>query len=77
MTRATRGHTGRALSADPATVAIYAVINLAALCRVAAPFVPAQHIALLTASAILWSLAFGGFALAYGRMLATPRPARA
>lgn len=77
MTRATRGHTGRPLSADRATQAIYLAINLGALCRVAAPFLPTAHAALLTASAILWSLAFGGFAVAYGRMLSTARPARA
>lgn len=77
MTRASRGHTGRPLAADGATLAIYAAINLAALARVAAPFLPAWHVLLLTISAALWSLAFGGFAAAYGRMLITPRPARA
>jgi len=77
MTRATRGHTGRALAADRPTLAVYVAINLAALCRVAAPFLPSQHVALLTTSALLWSLAFGGFAVTYGRMLATPRPVRA
>jgi uncharacterized protein involved in response to NO len=33
MTRATRGHTGRALSADRTTVAIYFLVNIAALVR--------------------------------------------
>jgi uncharacterized protein involved in response to NO len=77
MTRATRGHTGRPLVADRATQAIYLTINLAAVSRVAAPFLPAWQIALLTTSAVLWSLAFGGFAAVYGRMLAAPRPTQA
>src|SRR5690242_15129794 len=38
MTRATRGHTGRSLVADPRTTAIYALVTLAAIARVAAAF---------------------------------------
>lgn len=75
MTRATRGHTGRPLAAGSATTAIYLAINTAAVLRVAAPFSGASQPLLLTASGLVWSLAFGGFALAYGRMLVMPRPA--
>lgn len=75
MTRATRGHTGRPLAAGSATTAIYLAINTAALLRVAAPFSGPSQPLLLTASGLVWSLAFGGFALAYGRMLVMPRPA--
>ncbi|MBX3485864.1 MAG: NnrS family protein [Phenylobacterium sp.] len=74
MTRATRGHTGRPLAAGAGTLAIYVAINGAALLRVAAPFSGAGQPWLLGASGLAWSLAFGGFALAYGRMLTTPRP---
>jgi uncharacterized protein involved in response to NO len=74
MTRATRGHTGRPLAADASTTAIYLAINAAALLRVAAPFSGADQPLLLTASGVAWSLAFGGFAIAYGRMLVAPRP---
>ncbi|WP_297695220.1 NnrS family protein [Phenylobacterium sp.] len=77
MSRATRGHTGRALHADRWTVAVYLGINAAALSRVAAPFAGASQPALLELSAALWTLAFAGFALTYGRMLALPRPAAA
>ena len=77
MTRATRGHTGRPLAAGSATTAIYLAINAAALLRVAAPFAGAGQPLMLTASGLVWSLAFGGFALAYGRMLLLPRPATA
>lgn len=75
MTRATRGHTGRPLAADRTTTAIYVLINLAALTRVAAPFAAALQPGLLTASAVLWALAFGTFAVGYAPMLTRPRPA--
>ena len=75
MTRATRGHTGRHLEAGLVTTAIYLAINAAALLRVAAPFTGELQPLLLTASGLAWSVAFGGFALAYGRMLVLPRPA--
>ncbi|MDE2488725.1 MAG: NnrS family protein [Alphaproteobacteria bacterium] len=77
MSRATRGHTGRPLQAGAATRAIYLAINLAALTRVAAAFLPATHVVLLSASALLWVLAFAGFAAAYWAMLTQPRPAAA
>jgi uncharacterized protein involved in response to NO len=77
MTRASRGHTGRPLTADGPTRAIYLAINLAAATRVAAPFFPAVQPALLSASAALWVLAFGGFVAAYAAMLVQPRPAAA
>ncbi len=74
MTRATRGHTGRPLAADAATTTIYLAINAAAILRVAASFAGEAQPLLLTASGLIWSLAFGGFAMAYGRMLLLPRP---
>jgi uncharacterized protein involved in response to NO len=73
MTRATRGHTGRPLAADAATTAVYVTINAAAVARLAAPFAGAAQPQLLILSAALWSAAFGGFALNYGRMLSTRR----
>ena len=69
MTRATRGHTGRPRAADRATKAIYATILLAAVVRVCAPFHADLSPMLLGVSAVLWALAFLGFALAYGPML--------
>lgn len=69
MTRATRGHTGRPRTSDVATTAIYTLVLTAAAVRVAAPFLPGLTPALLGASAALWVLAFGGFALVYGPML--------
>lgn len=73
MTRASRGHTGRARVADRATLLIYAAAIAAALVRVAAPFAPGQTMPLLGVSAALWTLAYGGFAAAYGPMLVKPK----
>jgi uncharacterized protein involved in response to NO len=72
MTRATRGHTGRALSADRVTTAIYMLVTGGAVVRIAAPFSDTWTMLLLLASASLWIAAFGLFALAYGPMLLLP-----
>jgi uncharacterized protein involved in response to NO len=73
MTRATRGHTGRDLSADYVTIAVYALVNLAAVARVLATFATLWELALLIVAAVLWIAAFGLFALAYGPMLLRTR----
>jgi len=73
MTRATRGHTDRPLEADGATVLIYALINLGALLRVAAPFLPLDYMLAIRLAGGLWSGAFLLFVLIYGRM-ALQRP---
>lgn len=69
MTRATRGHTGRSLSADGLTRAIYALVVLAALVRIAASFDAAASMSLILAAATLWISAFALFAAAYAPML--------
>jgi uncharacterized protein involved in response to NO len=68
MTRASLGHTGRVLFADPATRGIYVAIVCAALARIAAAIWPDMP-GLLTLSACGWLFAFGGFALLYGPVL--------
>jgi uncharacterized protein involved in response to NO len=68
-TRATLGHTGRALTAGPATVAIYALVCVAASLRVAAVFWPAGYEVSLGAAGACWIAAFLGFAAVYGRIL--------
>jgi uncharacterized protein involved in response to NO len=77
MTRATLGHTGQALAAGPGTVAIYLCLAAAVLVRVAAGVLPAEAGLLHAASGILWIGAFGGFAVAYGRLLLWSPPAKA
>ncbi len=69
MTRATLGHTGRPLTAGPATQAIYALVLIGAALRVAAPWLPIDQMPLLVASGALWSGGFLGFVLVYGPML--------
>lgn len=74
MTRATRGHTGRELTAGTATQFIYATAILAALARIL-PLAPEFSSALLAVSAAAWIAAFGGFVLWYGPMLLRNRAA--
>lgn len=69
MTRASLGHTGRALHAGPGTVLIYALVIAGGITRVAAYFLPAMQISLLGFSAGLWAGAFGLFVLLYGPLL--------
>jgi uncharacterized protein involved in response to NO len=74
MTRASRGHTGRPLTACGFTRAIYALIVLATLARIAAAFAADWTMGLLLASSVLWIGAFVLFLATYGRMLLTSRP---
>ena len=76
MTRATRGHTGRDLSADRFTVLIYGLVTLAAITRIAAPFDASRTMTLLIISACLWIAAFAGFVVVYGPMLILPQRRR-
>ena len=73
MTRASLGHTGQALTASPATRAIYAAIIVGALARVAAVLLPAHNDVLLLVAACGWIVAFLGFAVAFGPLLAGSR----
>jgi uncharacterized protein involved in response to NO len=73
MTRATLGHTGRALKASVATQVIYAAVVAAAILRVCATL-PVDHAdQALLAAGFAWVLAFAVFAFAYFRPLWTPR----
>jgi len=76
MTRVTRGHSGRALSADRGTVAIYLLVNIAAITRVVAAVGDAWATPLLIASAILWIGAFVLFITLYGPLLLPERAHR-
>jgi uncharacterized protein involved in response to NO len=73
MTRAMRGHTGRALSADSATSLIFVFVTLAAITRVAAAVWVAWMMPLIILSAAFWIPAFLLFVTAYGSMLLLPR----
>jgi len=73
MTRATLGHTGRALTANRATVTLYVMVTLAAATRVGAVWAGSWMMPALELSALLWIGTYGGFALVYGPMLLNPR----
>jgi len=72
MTRASRGHTGNPLTADSWTVAIYALVNIAAFLRIVAALA-LPHSPLILLSAIAWIAAFCLFVVCYSPMLLRPR----
>ena len=71
MPRVTLGHTGRDLTANRATVAIFVLINAAGIARVCASWHPNGMMILLALSAACWIAAFGLFEIVYGPMLLT------
>jgi uncharacterized protein involved in response to NO len=72
--RASLGHTGRALVAAPPIVASYGFVTLAALARTAGPLIAPQFThAWLTMAALAWIAAFATFAAIYAPILTTPR----
>ena len=74
MTRASLGHTGHALVASPMTQAIFATVVIASLARICASLEPGWSDALLHITAFAWCVAFFGFVLSFGPMLAGSRP---
>lgn len=65
MTRASLGHTGRPLTADRATLAVYALITAAAVTRVLSPWFPGQGLLLIDLSGSLWIAGFALFTVRY------------
>ncbi len=74
MTRATRGHTGRPLEADRATVLIYILVHSGALLRVIAPLLPFDYMRVIAVAGGLWAAAFLLFFLLYVPMAVRPAP---
>ncbi len=73
MSRASLGHTGRALVAGPATVTVYGLVSLAALTRTLAPWWDAAFGELLAVSAAAWIAGYGLFLAAYLPVWVGPR----
>ncbi len=73
MTRATLGHTGRALRASLVTVVIYVSVIVSAVARIIVALAPEWTMALTPLAGLAWIVAFLGFAAAYGPMLLAPR----
>lgn len=76
MTRAALGHTGRALTADRWTVAIFVLVNLGALARVGAGLIPAAYLPGLELAGLAWAGAFLLYAGRYAPILLGPRARR-
>ncbi|WEZ85744.1 NnrS family protein (plasmid) [Rhizobium sp. 32-5/1] len=69
MTRATRGHTGRELTASFPTCFSYGAIFLCALTRPLATLIPEHIVAVYSVAAALWIGAFGLYLIEYAPML--------
>lgn len=74
MTRATLGHTGRALRADAATTLIFVLVGLAALARLASAWPSGVGLELLMGAGAGWVAAFGLFAWRYGPIFLARHP---
>jgi uncharacterized protein involved in response to NO len=72
MTRASLGHLKQPLVASAGTQAIYALVLVAALLRIAAAFVSTPGLLLL--AGLIWVAAFAGFLICYGPALAGRPP---
>lgn len=72
MTRATLGHSGQVLTAGRGTQAIYALMILSVVARLAAGVMPAQAGALHMLAGAGWLGAFGLFAVIYGGLHLRP-----
>ena len=74
MTRTSRGHTGRPLIAGRAELAIFLLIQIAALVRVFGGIVsPGLYLGSIKLSGLLWAAAFGLYAVYYWPVLTRPR----
>lgn len=72
MARASRGHSGRALSAGRLEIAMFVMVFAGAAARVAAPYAGGWLVHALACAGLAWAAAYLAFALGYGRMLLLP-----
>lgn len=73
MSRASLGHTGRALVASAAMQGLYGLIVVSAIARVCAAIHPGWSDALLHIAGGAWASAFVGFGLVYWKIFTGPR----
>jgi len=74
MTRTARGHTGRPLVADGCELAMFMLVQIAAVVRVFGGMAwPGLYLASVQVSGLLWSAAFGLYAIRYWPVLTRPR----
>ncbi len=74
MTRTARGHTGRPLVADGFELAVFLLIQVAAVIRVFGGIaLPGLYMVSVQLSALLWAAAFGLYVVRYWPVLTRPR----
>lgn len=73
MSRASLGHTGRALVASPTMQGLYFLLVIGALSRICAAMHPSWSDVLLHVAGLAWAAAFVGFALAYWKVFTRRR----
>jgi uncharacterized protein involved in response to NO len=74
MTRTARGHTGRPLAADGFELAMFLLIQAAAIVRVFGGIgLPGQYLTSVQLSSLLWAAAFTLYAVRYWPVLTRPR----
>jgi len=74
MTRASLGHTGRALIVNPTIVLAYVLLTAATLVRVLGPGTSfLSYPQVITLAAVLWTVAFALFLFVYVPILVSPR----
>jgi len=73
MTRATLGHSGLEIKANPPTSFLYLLVTLGAIVRVAAPIGLVDYTTGMHFSAVAWAGAFILFLITYGPILFAPR----
>ncbi|HET7780669.1 MAG TPA: NnrS family protein [Rudaea sp.] len=73
MTRTARGHTGRPLRADGWETAMFVLVQLAAAVRVFGGMVAGLQLRSIQWSALMWSVAFGLYAVRYWSVLTRAR----
>jgi uncharacterized protein involved in response to NO len=75
MARVTLGHTGRPLVVPRSIVAAFALMQVAAIVRVAAGIaLPSAYVAWMTVAGLCWSAAFALYLRANASALVSPRP---
>ena len=72
MTRATLGHSGRALHAGIGTTAVYVLVSAAALTRILSGLLEAERTGIVAAG-LMWAFAFALFIAIYAPILVGPR----
>jgi uncharacterized protein involved in response to NO len=74
MTRTARGHSGRPPVVDGFELAMFLLVQAAAIVRVFGGMAsPGQHMASVQLSGLLWAAAFGLYAVRYWPVLTRPR----